>query len=202
LAHAVLGQSLDELPPQTRRLLTAIGEHVTAEAKKSGVDVELVRFTRRQLREALTGHGTGWGDTQLKVHLARLVDLELVAAHRTDRGTFTYELTWRGEGRSGQPFLIGLTDPVALAPDNEQTGYDTNRSGPQEAWSGSGRPPVGGRSAPGRAGPETASAQVNGHIHAPEVVEVADSTDPDRNTDGVVRTDVVLGDVLAAAGGR
>ena len=31
-----------------------------------------VRFTRRELRESL-----GWDDTQLKVHLGRLVDLEL-----------------------------------------------------------------------------------------------------------------------------
>jgi len=204
LAHAVLGQSLDELPPQTRRLLTAIGEHVTAEAKKSGVDVELVRFTRRQLREALTGHGTGWGDTQLKVHLARLVDLELVAAHRTDRGSFTYELTWRGEGRGGQPFLIGLTDPVALTetiPDSDsgQTGYDTNRSGPEPAWSGSGRPSVGGWSAPGRAGPETASAQVNGHGAAAVNGDGPERTDPVPDQEAVVHTDVVL---AAVAGGR
>ena len=40
-----------------------------------------VRFTRRQLRELLA-----WSDTALKVHLARLVDLELVVAHRADHG--------------------------------------------------------------------------------------------------------------------
>ena len=50
----------------------------------------MVRFTRRQVREA-----TGSGDTQLKVHLARLVDLELVLAHRGERGGFGYELAWR-----------------------------------------------------------------------------------------------------------
>ena len=62
LAHAVLGQSLDELAPQTRRLLVAVHDHVTAKAADLAVDVSLIRFTRRQLREAL-----GWGDTQLKV---------------------------------------------------------------------------------------------------------------------------------------
>jgi len=207
LAHQVLGQSLDELPPQTRRLLSAVHDHVTAEAKRTGVDVELVRFTRRQLREALTGHGAGWGDTQLKVHLARLVDLELLAAHRTDHGSFTYELTWRGEGSSGQPFLPGLIDPDTLTQDGEPTGYDTDRSGPQPVWSGSGRPPVGGWSGPGRAGPEAVSAQVNGHIAAAANGDGPQRTDPGRDTADVIHTDVVhadvvLADVLTAAGGR
>jgi hypothetical protein len=211
LAHAVLGQSLDELPPQTRRLLSAIDDHVTTEASRTGVEVELVRFTRRQLREALTGHGAGWGDTQLKVHLARLVDLELVAAHRSDRGSFTYELTWRGEGRSGQPFLIGLTDPATLTetvahdPDHEQTGYATNRSGPVPARSGPGRPPVGGWSAPGRTGPGTVSVHVNGHLQPLDVADAADSTDPGPDTVDVVHTDTVVpddGPLVAAVGGR
>jgi len=83
LAHLVLGQSLDELAPQTRRLLGDVHAHVVAAAKEMGVDVALVRFTRRQLREQL-----GVGDTQLKVHLARLVDLELVLAHRLDSGAY------------------------------------------------------------------------------------------------------------------
>jgi hypothetical protein len=83
LAHAMLGQSLDELPPQTRRLLQAVHAHVTSEATRLDIPVELVRFTRRQLREAL-----GFGDTQLKVHLARLVDLELLVLHRLETGGF------------------------------------------------------------------------------------------------------------------
>ena len=121
LAHAVLGQSLDELPPQTRRLLTAIHAWVTAEAERCDIPVELVRFTRRQLREAL-----GFGDTQLKVHLARLVDLELLVVHRFESGGFGYELTWRGEGETGAPFMVGLSDPAGVG---ENTGYDTDRSG-------------------------------------------------------------------------
>ncbi|MDV3220469.1 hypothetical protein, partial [Intrasporangium sp.] len=58
-------------------------------------------------------------------------------------GAFTYELTWRGEGEHGQPFLAGLTDPASLT-------YDGNRSAPQAGRSGAGRPPVGARSATGR----------------------------------------------------
>ncbi len=160
LAHAVLGQSLDELAPQTRRLLLAIHDHVAVQATDLAVDVSLVRFTRRQLREAIT-----WGDTQLKVHLARLVDLELLHVHRSESGTYTYELTWRppttapargdvpgdrsdvdgDRGDVGQGygrFLVGLTDPATL--------YDTNRSGQNPSWSGGGRPLVGTRSGPGR----------------------------------------------------
>jgi hypothetical protein len=58
LAHDVLGQTLDELPPQTRRLLTVLDAHVTAEARLRDVGRQTVRFSRRQLRERL-----GWGDT-------------------------------------------------------------------------------------------------------------------------------------------
>jgi hypothetical protein len=167
LAHAVLGQSLDELAPQTRRLLAAIREHVTTRATEQVVDPSLVRFTRRQLREAI-----GWGDTQLKVHLARLADLELVALHRSDTGAYTYELTWRGEGTHGGPFLAGLTDPStltgpvvdAVSPvvlmdltpyDGNRSGQNGSRSGQNGSRSGGGRVPVGGWSAPGRGTSET-----------------------------------------------
>jgi DNA primase catalytic core len=149
LAHLVLGQSLDDLAPQTRRLLGEVHAHVVAAAKQLAVDPALVRFTRRQLREQL-----GWGDTQLKVHLARLVDLELVLAHRLDSGAYGYELTWRGEGTSGGPFLAGLTDPTTLGRPPAPT-YDGDRSGPQGERSAPGRPPVGRWSAPGRTGPNT-----------------------------------------------
>lgn len=172
LAHAVLGQSLDELAPQTRRLLLAIHAHVTAQAGELAVDASLVRFTRRQLREAI-----GWGDTQLKVHLSRLVDLELLLVHRADSGTFTYELAWRGEtgddagGRSAR-FLVGLTDPATLT-DGENTAYDGNRSGQNPGWSGAGRGLVGGWSAPGRPtvngvhdGPEQPGHGLDDHAEA------------------------------------
>ena len=149
LAHLVLGQSLDDLAPQTRRLLGEVHAHVVAAAKQLAVDVALIRFTRRQLREQL-----GWGDTQLKVHLARLVDLELVLAHRLDSGAYGYELTWRGEGTSGGPFLAGLTDPTTLKHPTA-TAYDGDRSGLQGERSAPGRPPVGGWSAPGRTQPDT-----------------------------------------------
>lgn len=75
-AH-VLGTTTDELSPATRNLLDAIVDFATTHGS---------RFTRRALRDA-----TGLGDSQLKVHLGRLVDLEYVAVERAGPST-TYEL--------------------------------------------------------------------------------------------------------------
>lgn len=91
-------------------------------------------FTRRELRERL-----GLGDTQLKVHLARLVSLELVNAHRGAHGAYLYELAWDPVDLAADGVLApGLIDPEHV--------YDTDRSGPCEDRSGGGRP----RSAGGR----------------------------------------------------
>jgi DNA primase len=155
LAHQVLGRSLDELPPGTRRLLDAIERLVAGAAGEQGVARERVRFTRRELREQL-----GWGDTQLKVHLARLVSLELVHAHRAGpAGAYVYELAWDGTAHGDAPHLPGLIDPDQLdaepaADASGSRGYDAERSGPEPQRSGPGRGPVGPQSAPGRPGPD------------------------------------------------
>jgi DNA-binding transcriptional ArsR family regulator len=78
LCASVLGTTADEMSPATRKLREAVRAFVAARAEPS--------FTRRELREA-----TGLGDSQLKVHLARLADLEHVVAERAGRYT-TYEL--------------------------------------------------------------------------------------------------------------
>ena len=96
LAHEVLGRTLDELPPQTRRLL----EHAASAGRVDGMHAGSrfaradLRFTRRQIRAL-----TGWGDTQLKVHLSRLAELEYVLIHRMKVGQgHDYELLYDGEG--------------------------------------------------------------------------------------------------------
>lgn len=53
LAHAVLGRSLDDMPPQTRRLLTLLDEWVKRSCQLQGIARGELRFTRRQVREAL-----------------------------------------------------------------------------------------------------------------------------------------------------
>ena len=142
LAHRVLGRSLDELPPGTRRLLDLLEQLVDGQAAELGVSRERVRFTRRELRERLS-----WGDTQLKVHLARLVSLELMHADRGAHGQFFYELAWDRDQALDGALLPGLIDPDQPAGEH---GYDLDRSGSEEDRSGGGRPPVGGRSGPGR----------------------------------------------------
>ena len=153
------------------------------------IPVELVRFTRRQLRERLT-----FGDTQLKVHLARLVDLELLVVHRLDSGGFVYELAWRGEGAHGQPFLVGLTHPDQPTPAAAVDGsYDAGRSGQSEPWSVAGRPPVARRSGP-------AVRRLTGVSQAPGNADpdaAVDITDPGR-----ANGPVVVADVVAVGGGR
>jgi hypothetical protein len=120
---------------------------------------EDVRFTRREVREALS-----WSDTQLKVHLSRLVDLEYLAIHPAPGrgGRYGYELVYRGEGAGGERFVLGLLDVEALGKEESKRTYDPNRSGSDANWSGSkpnrsggGRPPVGPRSG---GGPDEESA--------------------------------------------
>jgi DNA primase len=110
IAHEVLGRSLDELPAQTRRLLAVIVEHVRAQMHSQALRQADVRFTRKQMREL-----TGWGDTQLRVHLARLLDMEHLFAHRGMRGQcFEYGLAFDGDVNVGAPHLTGLIDAADL----------------------------------------------------------------------------------------
>ena len=82
LAPEVLGRSLDELPPQTRRLLGCIRELVKGKTKGN------VTFSRRELRNAC-----GWSLTQVSVHLERLVALEYLAIRHGRLGSaFVYEI--------------------------------------------------------------------------------------------------------------
>jgi len=106
LAHEVLGRSLDELPPQTRRLLLSVDEMVTAECERQKMERADYRFSRRDVRAY-----TGWGDTQLKIHLHRLEELEYLLIHRGGRGqSIVYELMFARPSDGGKPVLGGLID--------------------------------------------------------------------------------------------
>lgn len=110
LAAEVLGRTLDELPPQTRRCLELVRCWVLERCKERGVEQPSLRFGRREVAEAL-----GWSYSAVRKHLDRLVDLEHVLAHRGGRGqSFVYELLWDGRGSGGETFLSGLVDVEAL----------------------------------------------------------------------------------------
>jgi DNA primase catalytic core len=142
LAAAVLGRSLDDLPPQTRRLLTLLDDWMRRGCQLQGVARGEYRFTRKQVRDAL-----GWGDTQLKLHLSRLVEMEYLRVHRGRAGGFEYECLYEGQAVDGGRFLPGLIDVEVLRHE-----YDATWSGVEALRSAPGRPAVGAQSAPGRGG--------------------------------------------------
>ena len=139
LAHEILGRSLDELPPQTRKLLLLVDEMVRAECERLKVERADFRFSRRDVRAY-----TGWGDTQLKVHLHRLEELEYLLAHRGGRGqSFVYELLFESAGGDSKPLFPGLIDVARLTYDEKKSGLEGEKAAP-------GRALVGGMSASGR----------------------------------------------------
>jgi hypothetical protein len=143
LAHEVLGRTLDELPPQTRRLLELIHAMVSERCKALDMKRSDLRFSRRDVREH-----TGWGNTQLKIQLHRLEELEYLLVHRGGRGqAMVYELLYNGEGGGEQAFMMGLIDSECL-----KQGYDKKKSGLKANRSGSSRPQAGVESGSGRDG--------------------------------------------------
>ncbi len=105
LAQEVLGRTVDELLPQTRKLLTLLHAWVRERCAEENILQNEFHFTRRQAREAL-----GWGDTQLWTHLGRLVEMEFLVTHRGRGKTVLYELLHHGEDEEGRSKLLGLID--------------------------------------------------------------------------------------------
>jgi DNA primase catalytic core len=125
LVSEALGRSLDELPPQTRRLLALIGEMVAAECRRLKMEPADFRFSRRDVRRH-----SGWSATQVRVHLDRLQEMEYAIVHHGGRGqTFVYELVYEA---------------------GEIGGYDLNLAGPEANLTGPKRPQNGRVTAPWR----------------------------------------------------
>jgi len=118
IAPELLGRSLDELPPQTRRMLVRIKGFVRARMKENHTEQRHTLFSRRDLRSL-----GGWSEFQVRVHLGKLESLEYVARRWGKQGQgCAYELLtavdepdnlWhislldveklRREGRAGKP---------------------------------------------------------------------------------------------------
>lgn len=113
LAHAVLGTSLDELPPQTRRVLASVQGMVQAKMQTHHLSQRDTRFSRFEVRAS-----TGLSDTQTRIHLERLCALEYLLTHRGQRGqSYEYELLHDqkpDETQAHRPHLAGLLDAKAL----------------------------------------------------------------------------------------
>jgi DNA primase len=138
LAAEILGRCLDELPPQTRRFLCLLDDMVKRACEEKKIARVDHRFTQRDARAF-----TGWSQFQIKVHLAKLADLEYVLVHRGGRGqSFVYELLYEGQGRNGKPFLMGLIDVERLAapppaepePSTPPPAYDGDRVHENGQW--------------------------------------------------------------------
>ena len=109
IAPEVLGRSLDELPPQTRRLLENIKAHVREPMKAGQIEQKLARFTRREIREK-----TGWSETQTRLHLERLEAMEYVQRRSGKQGSLCqYELLTAAAEPAGS-WHVGLIDPAKL----------------------------------------------------------------------------------------
>jgi hypothetical protein len=109
IAPEVLGRSLDELPPQTRRLLEHIQKLVKSKLEATpGLEQQLCFFSRKELREL-----SGWSQTQIRRHLDCLIDLEYVRNQTGKNGVqMKYELLANIDEK--KIYTIGLLDVEQL----------------------------------------------------------------------------------------
>ena len=162
LAHEVLGRSLDDLPPQTRRLLMLVDAMVTDAETAQQLPQSEIRFSRKTVRDY-----SGWSDFQIKTHMMKLTELEYLLPHRGGRGQcFEYELLYDGDGATA-PHLSGLLDIAALH-------YDGDKEHVKAELEGSSSPQGGVKSAP------SSATQSAGNPHAESVS--ADSDDSGNKT--------------------
>jgi len=110
IAPELLGRSLDELPPQSRRLLDHIKALVRDICKREDIEQHLALFSRRQLCES-----TGWTYSQVKRHLIRLQELEHIIPRYGGMGsTMRYELLADANESADATPQIGLLDVEKL----------------------------------------------------------------------------------------
>jgi len=110
LAPELLGRPLDELPPQSRRLLDHIKALVRELCEREALEQRHALFSRRQLCGA-----TGWNYSQVKRHLIRLRELEIIIPRYGGMGcAMRYELLADFREPDNSAPRIGLLDVEKL----------------------------------------------------------------------------------------
>jgi hypothetical protein len=122
LAHEVLGRTLDEMPPQTRKLLLLIQSMVNEASQRQGV------------RPARCAHAAGYpGLQQLERQPAQeplhaVAGNGIPAAAGGSRGHLLhYELLWDGSGK-GDAHLCGLLEVDEAVGDGRKSDSDESKS--------------------------------------------------------------------------
>ena len=124
LAPQLLSRSLDELPPQTRRVHEAVRVIVKERMQAKEVEQHLAYFSRREVRERL-----GWSTTQVRAHLERLREMEYITARTGKMGSaFQYELL-SDVNEEAENTLTGLIDVKQLKLRQLPVGESANLSG-------------------------------------------------------------------------
>jgi DNA primase catalytic core len=109
LAPEVLGRSLDELPPQTRRLLESIKKLVRGKMETESIEQRLTLFSRRELREF-----TGWSEFQVRTHLERLEQMEYVSRRGGKQGSRCFHELLVDASEAAKVWQVGLIDVEKL----------------------------------------------------------------------------------------
>ena len=157
LASDVLVRSLDELQPQTKRLLVLLDEMVSEQCQQLKMERSDFHFSRREVRQY-----TAWGDSVLKKHLHRLEELEYLIVHRGGRGqSFVYELYFERDSESGKPVLPGSCY------------YDEKKSRLEGGWTPSSHRQVAGVARGGHGEESSVLARQNGDFRRnPEKITI------------------------------
>jgi DNA primase catalytic core len=105
LAHEILGQSLDELAPPSRSLLTSIHQMVKDQTGTKNLPTDQFLFNRRMIREY-----TGWSDWQIRAHMKQLEELEYVHVRVGAQGKqYSYALHYKGQPEQQGRCYLNLT---------------------------------------------------------------------------------------------
>ena len=186
IAHEVLGVSLDELPPQTRRMFAGVQALVRQKMAAQGLPQRDIRFSRSQVRAA-----TGLSDTQARIHLDRLAALEYLLTHRGQRGqSYEYELLYdQGSDQASAgdgPHLSGLIDVAAL----QSTPVAPSTTPSSRGESGEFAAPSRPQNAPNAGPTRPAKTPANPH-EIKATAELPDKQDESRATPGATAQHVI-----------